>query len=255
MDKVEIDRRLRKGKEILNTYIDKDIVTFIPPWNAINGSIHDALVQNGFRIMSAELYNPPMPVNHCIQYYPETLGDLMGKYGIWTAAERSIFGCNERQAICVVMFHAYDLPDETAWGHLENLLDRCKEDENVELYTFASLYESGERADGVRYNANLLSSGLKKWLMPKGVMYTTWFCYLVHALNALLHALIWILSCWLLPRRKALKYRKVAIGVISGVAVIIISIAWWHLLSPLKLLLAVLVASAIPLLYMVKVRK
>lgn len=233
---------------MLNVNINRDIITFIPPWNAVNGSIHDALVRNGFRVLSGELYEPAVPTQYPLNYYPETLGDMMRIKGTWRAAEECIFGWNEHHAVCVVMFHAYDLPEKEAWDCLEELLDRCKADCNVELYTFASLLESGETADGMRYNANLLSSGLKKLVMPNGVMCTTWLCYLVHGANAALHALIWILACMVLLYDNKCKNKWYKIAPVIGIAIVILSLSWLQVLGPLKLLAVTLLVSVIPLL-------
>ncbi len=253
LDYTETERRLQKGKAVLKRHIRKEIVTFIPPWNTINDSIYLAMVNNGFHVLSAELFNTPMPTQYPLNYYPETLGHLMGQKGIWNAAEESIFFGNDSHAVCVVMFHAYDLPDEAAWEQLANLLDRCKTDDDTELYTFASLEDSGERADGVRYNANLLSSMLKKWIMHKGVLHSTWCCYLVHALNAILYTLIWIVASLVFMKRN-FRQRNYIIGIMIGVTIAIIGFAWWHVLTPLKLLSLVLLLSIILILSSLKTR-
>ena len=141
---------------------------------------------NELFILSADMYS----YIYCdgIQYYPETLGHLMAKKGIWQAAEDAIFGCKEKDAICVVMFHAYDLPDEASWQRLSHLLGACKADKNIHLHTFRSLYESGNHSSKYRYKANQLKSLLQKHALHPGVLHTTWLCWLVHIANALMYA-------------------------------------------------------------------
>mgnify|MGYP002627310883 CR=1 FL=1 len=154
----ETNRRFKKGMQILRRHFDKPINTFIPPFNAINASFPENLESNGLQILSADMFRS-VPCKSNVQYYPETLGHLMEQKGIWDAAKESILKSKEKNAICVVMFHAYDLQDSTAWQQLENLLELCCNNKKVELYTFRFLYNSGEHSDWLRYRANQLSSG------------------------------------------------------------------------------------------------
>ena len=114
------------------------------------------MIDNGLFILSADMHSNIY--RDGIQYYPETLGHLMKQKGMWQAAEDAIFGCKQKDAICVVMFHAYDLPDEASWQRLEKLLDACKADKNIELHTFRSLYESGNHSSQYRWLTNCIVS-------------------------------------------------------------------------------------------------
>ena len=206
---------------MLKSGVSRNIVTFIPPFNAFNDSTLVVMIDNGLFILSADMYSNIY--RDGIQYYPETLGHLMKRKGIWHAAEDAIFGCNQKDAICVVMFHAYDLPDEASWQRLEKLLDASKVDKNVELHTFRSLYESGNLSTQYRYRANQLHSLLQKHLLHPGVLHTTWLCWLVHVLNALLYALLPLLAlllgwCMLKCKNRKITKELLLVGVILSLA-------------------------------------
>lgn len=188
LDSAEAVRRIVKGKQVLQAIFDKEISTFIPPFNAWNEHTLTAMRMHGMNVISADMFTPIYADN--VHYFPETLGHLMAQKGIWRAAEETIMGCKENNAVCVVMFHAYDLPDEQGWQRLESLLDACKANEEVQCHTYLSLIASGVESSATRYRANQLRSGLQKYCLHEGVLHTTWLCWLVHLLNALIYALL-----------------------------------------------------------------
>ena len=188
LDSIEAVRRIAKGKQALQAIFDKEISTFIPPFNAWNEHTLTAMRMHGINVISADMFTPIYADD--MYYFPETLGHLMAQKGMWRAAEEAIMGCEEKNAVCVVMFHAYDLPDEQSWEQLENLLDACKANEDVQCHTYQSLLASGVESSAIRYRANQLRSGLQKYCLHEGVLHTTWLCWLVHLLNALLYALL-----------------------------------------------------------------
>lgn len=188
LDSTEAVRRIAKGKQALQAIFDKEISTFIPPFNAWNEHTLTAMRMHGMNVISADMFTPIYADS--VHYFPETLGHLMAQKGMWRAAEEAIMGCEEKNAVCVVMFHAYDLPDEQSWEQLENLLDACKANEDVQCHTYQSLLASGVESSATRYRANQLRSGLQKYYLHEGVLHTTWLCWLVHVLNAFLYALL-----------------------------------------------------------------
>ena len=188
LDSTEAVRRIAKGKQALQAIFDKQISTFIPPFNAWNEHTLSAMHMHGMNAISADMFTPIYADD--MYYFPETLGHLMAQKGMWRTAEEAIMGCEEKEAVGVVMFHAYDLPDEQSWQQLESLLDACKGNEEVQCHTYQSLLESGVESSVTRYRANQLRSGLQKYCLHEGVLHTTWLCGLVHVMNALLYALL-----------------------------------------------------------------
>lgn len=239
LDSTEAVRRIAKGKHALQAIFDKQITTFIPPFNAWNEHTLTAMRMHGMDVISADMFTPIYA--YSVHYFPETLGHLMAQKGMWRTAEEAIMGCEEKNAVCVVMFHAYDLPDEQNWQQLESLLDACKANENVQCHTYQSLLESGVESSATRYRANQLRSGLQKYCLHEGVLDTTWLCWLVHALNALLYALLPLLLLvgWY-RRRKTVWLIAVFVGclVFGGMALC-------SVMGPMKLLALDLVYVAI----------
>lgn len=241
LDSTEAVRRIAKGKQALQAIFDKEISTFIPPFNSWNEHTLTALRMHGMNAISADIFTPIYADS--VHYFPETLGHLMAQKGIWRAAEDAIMGCEEKDAVCVVMFHAYDLPDEQSWQQLESLLDACKTNEDVQCHTYQSLLASGVESSATRYRANQLHSGLQKYCLHEGVLHTTWLCWLVHVLNAFLYAVLplVVLVGWC-RRRKPLSLVFALFG-----SVLFAGLALSQMVGPIKLLaldgLYVIVAS------------
>jgi hypothetical protein len=235
LDSIESMQRIVQGKSVLQTVIHKEITTFIPPFNAYNSYTEEAILQNGMSILSADIYNKAYHKE--LQYFPETLGHLMAQKGIWCAAREAIMNCYEPNAICVVMFHAYDLPDERTWHILEQLLDDCKHSPSVELYTFQSLHKSGIQSSKYRYYANQLESGLQKYCLHKGVLHSTFICILVHILNALCLALLPLIVLFFIRKRSDSQWFRISVITISySTSISIFTIAYLHLMGPITLL-------------------
>lgn len=234
LNEEETCRRIHKGKQILESASGKTIRTFIPPYNAINAYVPQALERDSMYILSADMFNR---IRGTIQYYPETLGHLMKERGIWNAAQTTISLCHEKDAICVVMFHAYDLSTENDWQQLRDLLAYCKASPNVCLFTFSSLCDSGKDSDYTCYHANQLESGLQKQFLQYGVLHSTWLCVLIHLLNALLYALLAIPFGVLCCRKLSnTRLRKITIMCFIVIGIGSFVLAWVHALGPLKLL-------------------
>ena len=234
LNKEETYRRIHKGKQILESATGKTINTFIPPYNAINTYVPLALQRDSISILSADMFNN---IRGGVQYYPETLGHLMKQTGIWNATQTTISHCKETDAICAVMFHAYDLSTDNDWQQLQNLLAYCQSSPDVCLYTFSSLCGSGKHSHYIRYRANQLESGLQKRFLQRGVLHSTWLCVLIHLLNALLYALLAIpfgvLYC---QRLEDTRLRQIAIICFVTIGIGSFLLAWLHTFGPLKLL-------------------
>lgn len=229
-DKKDALYRITKGKNALEMLFDKQITTFIPPYNKWNENTISGMQLNDLGNLSADMYIPIYAKE--ISYFPETLGPLMINEGIWDAAERVIFNCKVADAIVVVMFHAYDLPDEHSWESLAKLLDACKTNEKIKCHTFQSLQKSGVSSSVARYRANHLHSGLQKYFLHPGVLYSTELCWLVHVLNAILYALVPLLLLigWFYSKKTIYLLATVVGSSLFGV------LALLYVTGPMKLL-------------------
>ena len=122
-------------------------------------------------------------------------------------------------------------------GHLMDLLTKCDTSNNIELYTFQTLNNSGVTSTKYRYQSNQLSSGLQKYFLSKGVLHPTWKCSLIHVCNALCYAIIPLLLLVVICRKKYRKRHKAcALVTIGCVSCLIFTIAYLHILGPIKLL-------------------
>ncbi len=229
LDLAETNRRVKLGKEILETQLDKEIVTFIPPFNTINKYVPHAMLQNGLYILSSDMYD--YSYEYGIQYFPETLDKSISRKGFISAAVDAIDNAWDDE-VCVLMFHQYDFQNEVVWQRLSNVIDSCIANPNVELYTLRSLAESGEYSDWYRYRANQLRSGLQKYFLHDGVLHHTWLCLFVHILNALLYAMIPLLLLIGWYRKRKLLY---LVAAICG-SVLFSALALLQLVGPIKLL-------------------
>lgn len=229
LDFPETNRRIKLGKEILESQLEKEIVTFIPPFNTINQHIPLAMLQNGMYILSSDMYD--YLYEYGIQYFPETLDKSLAKKGFVAAAVDAIDNAWDDE-VCVLMFHHYDFKDEIVWKRLSNVIDSCIANPNVELYTLRSLAESGEYSDRYRYRANQLRSGLHKYFLHDGVLHKTWLCWLVHILNATLYAMIplVLLIGWRQHRKTFYIVASIFGAVFFG------TLALLQMVTPLKLL-------------------
>jgi len=259
LSKDETHRRIQKGKEVLSQYFDHEIITFAPPFNATNAYVPECLLANGLTILSGDMSQDYSYVSDMcgLTLYPETLGDLIQK-GVWNAAKETISENHIGHALCVVVFHKCDLPDEAAWQQLSDLLDYCKHRKDVRLHTYSSLYKSGEISNSNRLEANQLSSRLKPLVLHKGVLYPTWVCYAVHALNALLYTLLALIGFLILViggRRS--KYSKYYVSAMCIYAVVIFCIVWFHVLGHLKFSAIMIAMNVLPILilYLMKHKK
>lgn len=259
LSKDETHRRIQKGKEVLSQYFDQEIITFAPPFNATNAYVPECLLANGLTILSGDKSQDYSSISdYCgLTLYPETLGELM-QNGVWNAAKQCISENHIGHALSVIVFHKCDLPDEAAWQQLSDLLDYCKQRKDVKLYTYTSLYRSGEISNSNRLKANLQSCRLKPFVLNKGVLYPTWVCYAVHALNALLYTLLAIIGfIVLLIGGRRSKYSKYYVSAMCIYAVAIFCIVWFHVLGPLKFSAIMLAMNILPILilYLMKHKK
>ena len=232
IDSIETERRIRLGKTILESQLGKDIVTFIPPYNTINRFVPKVLLNNGMYILSSDMYD--YSYDNQIQYFPETLDKDLDRKGFVTAAKEAIDNAFDTE-MCVLMFHVYDLGDEVTWQRLTDVLDYCVAHPNIELHTFRSLYENGERSSYNRYRANQMKSGLQKYFLHKGVLHTTRLCWFVHILNALLYALIPLLLLIGIGKMRSY-YRNTIYAIVAFGCVAFFMLAFFNVLGPLKLL-------------------
>ena len=143
---------------------------------------------------------------------------------------------SDSNAICIIMFHAYALPNEETWQEFECLLNDCKNSSEVTLHTFQSLHNSGVKSNKLRYYANQLENGLQKYCLHKGVLHTTWLCIFVHLLNAICLSILPLIIIIFNRKIRSRYIFKYLIWLSCFCSVVIFILASLHLLGPIKLL-------------------
>jgi len=252
VNKEEQYRRINKGKSILDSIFQTNIVTFIPPWNAYDGNTLDILEQTGIKVISSSLtINQPFS-NHNISYFPHSIGDLNLLIPVLEHNKN-------RNGVVVVMFHAYDFNKTYSLAKLESLLTYINGMKQVKCVSFQQLYNASEKSDKKRMLANMESNLLYKYLHLKGVIQTTTYAYVIRILNVLLYLawcfFIYFLSFRLVGRKD--RFWKRNFYMLGTVLIIVIAFSvWFQLLAPLKLLLVFTVLSVLwPLLLKIVKKK
>lgn len=172
-----------------------------------------------------------------VAYYPETLGRLASEEGIWHAAEQSIRRSAKSSALCVVMFHAYDLCDEASWQQLAALLNYCKKNANIRLHTFESLRAANVDGSCTRYEANKLEHLLQRYLLPHGVLHPTWVCYAALAGSVVCYWALLLLAVQLAYAILSARWQRIILlllAIVGGVGLALAVV--FHAVGPLKLL-------------------
>jgi peptidoglycan/xylan/chitin deacetylase (PgdA/CDA1 family) len=238
--KEEQSRRLRKGKVILDSIFNIKIITFIPPYNAYDCNTLDVIENRGVKVISSSLcINQPW-TNSSISYFPETIenfGSLL-----------SVLNHNKyRKGVVVVMFHHYTFDKKYTLNKLDSLLKKINELNYVKCVTFSQLYNNKQISDRKRMDANMEINLLSKYFHLNGMIQTTSFVYFIRILNLAIYLfmseLLYILSIYLLFKRK--NNISVKLKFILGFLLMLLTVygVWFHILGPLKLLIAVFLIS------------
>jgi peptidoglycan/xylan/chitin deacetylase (PgdA/CDA1 family) len=128
-------QRIIMGKELLEKMLDKQIVTFVPPWNSYDLNTLRVLEELNFSTISASLGRPvkdPSPLN----FLPETASLLQLQDAI-QAARKS----RDARPIVVVLFHPFDFKEvdkdkgKVTFQQFEDILKWVSSQEDVRVLT------------------------------------------------------------------------------------------------------------------------
>jgi len=245
-------RRMNKGKTLLDSIFEVKVTTFIPPWNAYDKNTLNVMQQLNFKGLSSALCIGQPWSDQSINYFPESTEDFNSLL--------SVLNYNKsRNGVVVVMFHPYTFGKNFSLAKLDSLLTKINKLSYVKCVTFSELYSSREVSDKMRMDANMESNLMSKWFHLNGVLQTTAFATFIRVINVLLYlvlsTLIYLLSIVLIYRKKQISNKKkYSFGLILLVFVGLI--VWFHLLSPLKLVLfVVLISICFPLIFKIQYKR
>lgn len=221
-------RRIYKGKQYVEKYF-KPVETFIPPFNAYNSETLKVLDSLNFRTISADLFLSHSLSSTKINYFPETLGLLMDKMGMFEAAKIAITNNENLNSTCVVMFHRYDIDTSEKFNKMKQVVEYCANNPQIKTFHFRDLKEN---SSSYRYKLNCEYNFLYKQLNLWGCLHETSFLLFIKLLNILIHLLIAIIPIFFLKSR--FKYIFLLLEVLA-----IGTIIYFNVLSPMKGLLVV----------------
>ena len=229
-------RRIFKGKYLLDSVLNCNIITFVPPYNTYDKNTLIALEQCGFKVLSSYLENRTID-NGAVTDFPCTIDspvDLLP----------TVDNNHNREGVIVLMFHQYNFTDKFTVVDFEKILLRIKENLNVEFITFANLINSGETVNNKRIEANRQSNLLSKQLKLKGMLHPVSYCNAVRWVNAGLYSFASLaisLILYLLLMRRNVDKRFWLL--ISFMTIVCFAIVYFHCLSPMRLVAAVVLLS------------
>ena len=197
-------RRINKGKHLLDSVFQTNVISFIPPWNAYDAKTLDALHENGFIIISADLVSKVLTRND-VSYFPHTDCEL-------NHLKETIETNRKINGTIIVMFHHYDFNTKYFLTDLESTLSEISKMDNLQFYTFKSLNESGyntthNQIQAHWHNNNLLAIKLK----IKGVLYPLNFIRMIQVINILFYVIVSVIMFFISqklfgPKNKSILY-------------------------------------------------
>lgn len=241
----EQKRRVVKGKYLLDSIFQTEVISFIPPWNSYDDNTLNVLNEAGFKIVSSSITDGALSRND-ICYYPHTTGEL---HLLKTIISTNI----DREGVIVVMIHDYDFTTNGAIESLDTLLSFIRHKEHLRFYTFKSLYETGNFVSKEQIESLWHKNLLSKVLKLDGVIYPLKYIKRIQLFNALMYLLLsliaFLISYWIILRKKNTKiYSTITLLIYEFCLFLVV---YNHLLSPIKLLiLAILVSVLLPIVFL-----
>lgn len=225
---------LSKGKQLLDSLF-MPVITFVPPWNSYDDNTLASLEMLGFKCISSCMTVGQSLSSNKLQYYLETI-DHPNKL------LKAIEDNRNRNGIIILMFHHYDFDKDFSMEDLNTLLEEIGHAQNVECLTFRMLCDRNEESDAVRFKANIEINLLSKLLKTGQMLQKKSFAILIRICNLLFYSLLVLCSMFLGRYLFGIRFKGFMIG--EGLIMAFVGIAvWWHLLTPLKSILAALLFS------------
>lgn len=234
-------RRIKTGKQFLDSVFQQNTATFIPPWNAYDENTLKVMEKLGMKVISSSLtINQPYS-SKIVNYFPHTLGEPQKLISIIEDHKKS-------KGIIILMFHSYDMDNNFSLKRLDSLLSKVEEYRTVDFFTFSELIKANQNSDGLRFSSNLNPNLLYKWLKSKSVLEDTISVVTIRVVNLIVYLLsctfIFLSLLFFIAKKNFIPGRKVGALWCSMLLVIGIFV-WFHILSPTKLLVIALAFSPI----------
>jgi len=223
----EQNRRIYKGKHILDSVFNTRIVTYIPPWNAHDENTVRALKANGIFIVSSSIYDVWTETT----YYPMSTGDFHELEGL--VLNNQIFG-----GVGVVMMHRYEFASQKTQDELDKILTLLKKNPSVHFYTFRQLKQDGIFISSIQSEDLKRQNLLSKLIHQKGVFISLKDINTLKLLNALIYLLLFYLA-YIITQSVLLKkhqHNSIQTAALVLAGVLVFCSSWFYWWGPLKLL-------------------
>ena len=220
-------RRIRKGKNLLDSIFNYNLVTYIPPWNSHDENTVKALKANKIYIVSSSIYD----IWSETVYYPMSTSDFK-ELEVLIKNNQSLGG------IIVVMMHSSDFIRNRSFKELEQILINLKKDKTIRFYTFRGLENAGIYVNKVQSEDQLRQNLLSKILKIKGMFLSPRNILIIKILNTIIYLLFlfmiyFFIQLMVLKKHRHHKFEQYFILLI--IAILITLSTWYYWLTPLTL--------------------
>lgn len=222
----EQTRRITKGKNLLDSVLNCDLITFIPPWNAHDKNTVKALKTNKIFIVSSSIYD----VWSEEVYYPMSTDDY-SQIDLLVKNNESFGG------VIVVMLHPTDFKLNDSFQNFEKILINLKKDKTISFYTFRGLENAGIYINGIQSEDQARHNLLSKLLKQKGVFLSSRDIFIIKILNTMIYLIflffIYFIVQWLVLQNK--NHNLIQYSILFLIALLIVFSTWFFWWGPLKL--------------------
>ena len=222
----EQTRRITKGKNLLDSVLNCDLITFIPPWNAHDKNTVKALKTNKIFIVSSSIYD----VWSEEVYYPMSTDD-------YSQLELLVKNNQSFGGVIVVMLHPTDFKLNESFQNFEKILINLKKDKTISFYTFKGLENAGIFINGIQSEDQARQNLLSKMLKQKGVFLSSREIFIIKILNTMIYLiilfLIYFITQWLVLHKKS--HNWIQYSILFLTALLIVFSTWFYWWGPLKL--------------------
>lgn len=220
-------RRIKKGKNLLDSIFETKIITYIPPFNSHDINTSNALKANNMFIVSSSVYD----VWSEAVFYPLSIDDF-------TQLDVLVVNNQSYGGIIVVMLHPYSFVSKGSFNDLESILEELKENKNVHFDTFSGLEDKKIYVNNIQSQEQIKQNLLSKLLKIHNMFVTPNVILIIRFLNILIYLVVLYVFyfLWQLIILKNHKHNAIQYAVLILVGAFITLSTYYCILGPLKLL-------------------
>ena len=219
-------RRIKKGKNLLDSIFEANIITYIPPFNSHDVNTSIALKANNIFIVSSSVYD----VWSEAVFYPLSIDDF-------TQLDMLVVNNQSFGGIIVVMLHPYSFVNKGSFNELETIIKELKKNNNVHFDTFSGLEDKKIYVNNIQSQEQIKQNLLSKVLKIHNMFVTPNVILIIRVLNIILYLVVLFVFyfIWQLIVLKNHRHNAVQYSVLLMIATFISLSTYYCVLGPLKL--------------------